>query len=103
MYMPYQKDDDFAMYVECRRKILASIKGYYFIILGHFNSAVDKPFQSTLLEFCSSYHLNISGYDCHGRDSGQFTYGNGGQSTTSWLDISYYSHDVNGKLRSIKI
>ena len=41
--------------------------------MGDFNSAVDTPFESELLEFCSSYDLSISDYDRYGRDSGQFT------------------------------
>ena len=46
---------------------------HLYIPMGDFNSAVDTPFESELLEFCSSYDLSISDYDRYGRDSGQFT------------------------------
>ena len=45
-----------------------------FIILGNFNFAVDTLFQSELSEFCSSYDLSMSDYDCYGQDSRQFIY-----------------------------
>ena len=104
--MPYQHDDNYAMYMECIGKISASIEDSdisNFIILGDFNSAVDTPFESELLEFCSSYDLSISDYDRYGRDSGQFTYVSDAHSTTSWLDHIICSHDVKCKMTAIEI
>ena len=56
--------------MECIDKITASIEDSdisNFFMLGDFNSAVDTPFESELLEFCSSYDLSISDYDFYGR------------------------------------
>ena len=72
-----------------------------FISLGDFNSAVDTPFESELVEFCSSYDLIISDYQRYGRDSGQFTYVSDAHNSTSWLDHIICSYDVNSKISSI--
>ena len=104
--MPYQHDDNYAMYMECIGKISASIEDLdisNFIILGDFKSAVDTPFESELLEFCSSYDLSISDYHRYGRDSGQFTYVSDAHSTTSWFDHIICSHDVKCKMTAIEI
>ena len=73
------------------------------IILGDFNSAVDTPFEEELLQFCSSYDLNISDYEFYGRDSGQFTYVSDAHSTTSWLDHIICSHGISSKGTSMNI
>ena len=73
--MPFQHDNNYAMFMECIGKISASIEDSdisNFIILGDFNSAVDTAFESELLEFCTSYDLSISDYEFYGRDSGQY-------------------------------
>ena len=65
--------------MECIGKLSATIEDsdmYKVIILGDFNSAVDSPFESELLELCSAYELTIYAYQRYGRGSGQFTYGN---------------------------
>ena len=106
VYRPYQHDDNYAMYMECIGNISASIKDSdisNYIILCNFKSAVDTPFESELLEFCSSYDLSISDYDRYCRDSGQFTYVSDAHSTTSWLDHIICNHDVKCKMTSIKI
>ena len=49
VYMPFQHDDNYAMFMECIGKISASIEDSdisNFIILGDFNSAVDTAFES---------------------------------------------------------
>ena len=100
--MPFQHDDNYAMFMECIGKISASIEDSdisNFIILGDFNSAVDTAFESELLEFCTSYDLSISDYEFYGRDSGQFSY----VSTTSWLDHIICSHGINSKVTSMNI
>ena len=61
--MPYQHDDNYAMYMKCIGKISASIENSdrsNFIILGNFNCAVDTPLESERLTFCLSYDLSIS-------------------------------------------
>ena len=63
--MPDQHDDNYETFMECIGKLSATIEDsdmYNFIILGDFNSAVDTPFESELLQFCSAYELTIS--DC---------------------------------------
>ena len=66
VYMPYQHDDNYETFMECIGKlVISSIEDYdmyNFIILGDFNSAVDTPFESEILEFCSAYELTISDY-----------------------------------------
>ena len=73
VYMPYQHDDNYETFMECIGKLSATIEDsdmmYNFIILGDFNSAVDTPFESELLEFCSAYELTISDYQRYGRGS----------------------------------
>ena len=106
VYMPFQHDDNYAMFMECIGKISASIEDSdisNFIILGDFNSAVDTAFESELLEFCTSYDLSISDYEFYGRDSGQFTYVSDAHSTTSWLDHIICSHGINSKVTSMNI
>ena len=51
VYMLFQHDDNYAMFMECIGKISASIEDSdisNFIILGDFNSAVDTAFESEL-------------------------------------------------------
>ena len=74
------------LFMECIGKLSATIVDFNmcnFIILGDFNSAVDTPFESELVEFCSSYDLIISDYYRYGRDSGQFTYVSDAHNSTS--------------------
>ena len=74
--MPYQHDDNHETCVDCISKLSATIADSdmcSFIILGDFNSAVDTPFESELVEFGSSYDLIISDYHRYGRHSGQFS------------------------------
>ena len=76
VYMPYQHDGNYGTFMECIGKLSATIVDSdmcNFIILCDFNSAVDTPFESELVEFCSLYDLIISDYHRYGRDSGQFT------------------------------
>ena len=56
--MPCQDDDNYKTFMECISKLSVTIEDsdmYNFIILGDFNSAVNTPFESELLEFCSLY------------------------------------------------
>ena len=56
--MPYQHDDNYETFMERIGKLSATIEDsdmYNFIILGDFNSAVETPFKSELLKFCSTY------------------------------------------------
>ena len=106
VYMPYQHDDNYGTFMECIGKLSATIVDFdmcNFIILGDFNSAVDTPFESELVEFCSSYDLIISDYHRYGRDSGQFTYVSDAHNSTSWLDHIICSYDDNSKISSINI
>ena len=76
-------------FMECIGKLSATIVDSdmcNFIILGDFNSAVDTPFESELVEFCSSYDLIISDYHRYGPDSGQFTYVSDAYNSTSCRD-----------------
>ena len=69
VYMPYQHDDNYETFMECIGMLSATIEDsdmYNFIILCDFNSAVDTPFESELLEFCSAYELTISDYQRYG-------------------------------------
>ena len=106
VYMPYQHDDNYETFSECIGKLSATIEDsdmYNFIILGDFNSAVDTPFESELLAFCSAYELTISDYQRYGRGSGQFTYVSDVHNSTSWLDHIICSHNVYSKIKAIKI
>ena len=73
---------------------------YNFIILGDFNSAVDTPFESELLDSCSAYELTISDYQRYGRGSGQFTYVSDAHNSTSWHDHIICSHNVHSKIKA---
>ena len=93
--MPDQHDDNYETFMECIGKLSATIEDsdmYNFIILVDFNSAVDTPFESELLEFCSAYELTISDYQRYGRGSGQFTYVSDARNSTSWLDHLFIQH-----------
>ena len=72
VYMPYQHDNNYETFMECIGKLSATIEDSdmcNLIILGDFNSAVDTPFETELLEFCSAYELTISDYQRYGRGS----------------------------------
>ena len=101
--MPYQHDDNYETFKECIGKLSATIEDsdmYNFTILGDFSSAVDTPFESKFLEFCSAYELTISDYlSCYGRGSGQFTYVSDAHNSTSWLDHIICSHSVPSKIQ----
>ena len=88
-------------FMECIGKLSATIEDsdmYNFIILGDFNLAVDTPFESELLEFCSAYELTISDYQRYGPGSGQFTYVSDAHNSTSWLDHIICSHNVHSRV-----
>ena len=92
--------------MECIGKLSATIEDfdmYNVIILGDFNSAVDAPLESELLELCPAYELTISDYQRYGRGSGQFTYVSDAHNSTSWLDHIICCHNVLSKIQSIKI
>ena len=55
VYMPYQHVDNYGTFMECIGKLSATIADSdmcNFIILGDFNSAVNTPFESELVENC---------------------------------------------------
>ena len=104
--MTYQHDNNYDTFMECIGRLSATIEDshmYNFIILGDFNSAVDTPFESELLELCSAYELTISDYQRYGQGLGQFTYVSDAHNSTSWLDHIICSHNVHSKIQSIKI
>ena len=77
VYMPYQCDDNYDLFVEYIGKISSIIEESVtsnLIVLGDFNAAVDTVFESELLEMCKSHQLVVSDYAAFGRDSGQYTY-----------------------------
>ena len=58
VYMPYQCDDNYDLFVEYIGKISSIIEESVtssLIVLGDFNAAVDSVFESELLEMCKTY------------------------------------------------
>ena len=106
VYMPYQCDNNYDLFVEYIGKISSIIEESVtsnVIILGDFNAAVDTVFESELLEMCKSHQLFVSDYAALGRDSGQYTYVSDAHCTTSWLDHVLCSQDLQRKLQLINI
>ena len=106
VYMPYQCDDNYDLFVEYIGKISSIIEESVtsnLIVLGDFNAAVDSVFESELLEMCKTYQLVVSDYAVYGRDSGQYTYVSDAHCTTSWLDHVLCSQDIQSKLKVIDI
>ena len=97
LYLPYQCDDNYDLYVEYIGKISALVHESptcNIMILGDFNAAVGTTFEVELLEMCRSLKLIISDYNVYGRDSEQYTYVSDAHYTTSWLDHILCSHDM---------
>ena len=89
VYMPYQCDDNYDLYVEYIGKISSLIEDSVtsnLIVLGDFNAAVNTLFESELVNMCNTHQLVVSDYKAYGRDSGQFTCVSDAHFTTSWLD-----------------
>ena len=107
VYMPYQCDDNYDLYVEYIGKISSLIEDSVtsnLIVLGDFNAAVNTLFESELVNMCNTHQLVVSDYKAYGRgDSGQFTYVSDAHFTTSWLDHVLCSQDIQSKLDSVKI
>ena len=105
VYMPYQCDDNYDLFVEYIGKISSIIEESVtsnLIVLGDFIAAVDSVFESELLEMCKTYQLVVSDYAVYGRDSGQYTYVSDAHCTTSWLDHVLCSQDIQSKLKVIE-
>ena len=101
IYLPYQCDDNFDLYLEYIGKISALIDECHssnITILGDFNPAVGTLCESELLELCQ---LVISDYNVYGVRTVYLckwlTF------STSWLDHLICSHDMNLKLSSVEI
>ena len=63
VYMPYQCDDNYDLFVEYTGKISSIIEESAtskLVVLGDFNAAVDTVFESELLEMCKSHQLVVS-------------------------------------------
>ena len=106
VYLPYQCDDNYNVFVEYIGKLSAlidEVSTSNLILLDDFNAAVNTTFESELVDLCTSYKLIISDYITYGRDSGQFTYVSNAHYSTSWLDHIVCSHDIYSKLTLIKI
>ena len=106
VYLPYQYDDNYDVFVEYIGKLSAlidEVSTSNLILPGDFNAAVNTTFESELVDLCTSYKLIISDYITYGRDSGQFTYVSDAHHSTSWLDHIVCSHDIYSKLTLIKI
>ena len=59
VYMPYQCDDNYDLFVEYIGKISSLIEESAtsnLIVLGDFNAVVDTVFECELLEICKTYH-----------------------------------------------
>ena len=106
IYLPYQCDDNYDVFVEYIGNLSALIdegSTSNLILLGDFNAAVNTTFESERVDLCISYTLIISDYITYGQDSGQFTYVSDAHHRTSWLDHIVCSHDIYYKLTFIKI
>ena len=106
VYMPYQSDDNFEIFMEYIGKITALIDECptsNIAIIGDFNAAIDTHFDVELQELCSNLSLVISDCDYYGRTSGKFTHVSNAHGTTSWLDHVICSHDMQARLHSVDI
>ena len=106
VYMPYQCDDNFEMFMEYIGKISALIEESptsNIAIVGDFNAALDTQFEAELQEFCNNLSLVISDCIFYGRTSGKFTHVSDAHGTTSWLDHVICSQDMQARLHSIAI
>ena len=76
VYMPYQSDDNFEIFMEYIGKITAltdESPTSNIAIIGDFNAAIDTHFDVELQELCRNLSLVISDCDYYGRTSGKFT------------------------------
>ena len=106
VYMPYQSDDNFEIFMEYIGKITALIDESptsNTAIIGDFNAAIDTHFDVELQELCRNLSLVISDCDYYGRTSGKFTHVSDAHGTTSWLDHVICSHDMQARLHSVDI
>ena len=77
VYMPYQCDNNYDLYVEYIEKISSLIEDSVtsnLIVLGDFNAAVNTLFEFELVNMCNTHQLVVSDFEAYGQDSGQFTY-----------------------------
>ena len=71
VYMPYQCDDNYDLYVKYIGKISSLIEDSVtsnLIVLGDFNAAVNTLFESELVNMCNTHQLVVSDYEAYGRD-----------------------------------
>ena len=71
------------------------------VITGHFNAAVNTPFESKLM--CENTGLVISDYEMFGRASNTYTYVSDAHNSTSWLDHFICYHSVNSMITDLYI
>ena len=108
VYMPYQCDDNYELFMEYVGKLSALIEEspYSYVhvaILGNFKAGIDTQFEAELRELCSNLDLVVSDCDFHGRTSGMFTYVSNAHGSPSWLDHVICSRDMQAKLQSVSI
>ena len=66
VYMPYQCDENYDLYMECICKLSTLIEESCtnnIVILGDFNATLNSVFEGELLEMCSTFDLVISDYN----------------------------------------
>ena len=69
VYLPYQCDDNYNVFVEYIGKLSAlidEVSTSNLILLDDFNAAVNTTFESELVDLCTSYKLIISDYITYG-------------------------------------
>ena len=69
VYLPYQCDDNYDVFVEYIGKLSAlidEVSTSNLILLDDFNAAVNTTFESELVDLCTSYKLIISDYITYG-------------------------------------
>ena len=106
VYMPYQCDDNYELFMEYVGKLSALIEESptsYVTILGDFNAVIDTQFEAELRELCSNLDLVVSDCDFYGRTSGMFTHVSNAHGSTSWLDHVICSRDMQAKFQSVSI
>ena len=100
VYLPYEKEENFAEYVEYLGKIQTIVDEHesnHVVVVGDFNAHPGKPFGNEMLGFSYESDFHVSDIEELGIDSNTFTYLSDAHGTTSWLDhiVSTNSAHVN--------
>ena len=106
VYLPYQCQDNLALYLENIGK-LQDLRANYshdcMLIAGDFNAHLNTRFFDTLEQFCQDENLALRDVSAFGPNSGTFTFISEAHNTSSWLDHVICSDEIAACCTDFKI